>query len=178
MDVKDTVFILVDVQGKLAESMHEKAALHDNLRKLVQGMRVLKVPIVWVEQIPEKMGPTIPVLKELLAHCAPISKSSFSCCNEPAVVNKIESTGRRQVLIAGIEAHVCVFQTAADMVRMGYHVEIVADAVSSRTLSNKTIGLERAKAHGAFITSVESCLFDLLRTATAPEFKEILTIVK
>jgi nicotinamidase-related amidase len=180
LDAKDTMFILVDVQGKLAEAMHEKEALHDNLRKLVQGMQALKIPIIWVEQIPEKMGRTIPVLLELLKLESPISKSSFSCCAEPSVMKEIEAAGRgrRNVLIAGIEAHVCVFQTASDLVKRGYHVEVVADAVSSRTLSNKTIGLERAKDHGAFLTSVESALFELLKTAKAPEFKEILKIVK
>jgi nicotinamidase-related amidase len=157
--------------------VQEKEALHDNLRKLVQGMQALKIPIIWVEQIPEKMGRTIPVLLELLKLESPINKSSFSCCGEPSFVEKIEGANRRQVLIAGIEAHVCIFQTASDLVKRGYHVEVVADAVSSRTLSNKTIGLERAKDHGAFLTSVESALFELLKTATAPEFKEILKIV-
>jgi nicotinamidase-related amidase len=172
------MLVLVDVQGKLAESMHEKELLHDNLRKLVQGMQAFKIPIVWVEQVPEKMGRTIPVLLDLLKLESPISKSSFSCCGEPAFVKKIEATGRQNVLIAGIEAHVCVFQTASDLAKRGCHVEVVADAVSSRTLSNKTIGLERAKDHGAFLTSVESCLFELLKTGAAPEFKDILRIVK
>jgi nicotinamidase-related amidase len=178
MTVNDTVLALVDVQGKLAELMHEKDLLFDNLRKLVRGVQILKIPIIWMEQIPEKMGKTIPVLQGLLASESPISKTSFSCCAEQAFLNKLEATGRKQVLIAGIETHVCVFQTAADLVQRGYHVEIVADAVSSRTLSNKLIGLERAKAHGAFLTSVESSLFELLRTAAAPEFKEILKLVR
>jgi nicotinamidase-related amidase len=178
MDVRDAVLILVDVQGKLAESMCEKDLLYDNLRRLVQGTQILKIPIVWMEQIPEKMGRTVPQLQELLESETPISKASFSCCAEEAFITKLEATGRRQVLIAGIEAHVCVFQTAADLVKRGYHVEVVADAVSSRTLSNKLIALERIKAHGAFLTSVESFLFELLKTATAAEFREILKIVK
>jgi len=178
MTVNDTVLVLVDVQGKLAELMHEKDLLFDNLRKLIRGAQILKIPIIWTEQVPEKMGSTIPALQELLTSEAPISKTSFSCCGEQAFLDKLEATKRKQVLIAGIETHVCVFQTAADLVRRGYHVEVVADAVSSRTLSNKLIGLEKAKAHGTFLTSVESALFELLRTAAAPEFKDILKLVK
>jgi nicotinamidase-related amidase len=178
MNVNDTVFVLIDVQGKLAESMYEKDLLYSNLGKLIQGAQILKLPIVWMEQIPEKMGGTVPQLRELLKSEMPISKTCFSCCGEEAFIKKLEATGRHQVLIAGIEAHICVFQTAAELVKLGYHVEVVADAVSSRTLSNKMIALERTKAHGAFLTSVESSLFELLKTATTAEFKEILKIVK
>lgn len=103
---------------------------------------------------------------------------SFSCCGEPRVLEALAALGRRQVLLAGIEAHVCVYQTAADLVEAGYEVEIVADAASSRTAANREIGLQKARDAGAIITCVETALFELLRSADAPQFKAILKLVK
>jgi nicotinamidase-related amidase len=103
---------------------------------------------------------------------------SFSCCGEPAFLARLEALGRGQALLAGIETHVCVYQTAADLVARGCAVEVVADGVSSRTLDNKLIGLERIRGCGARLTSVETCLFELLRTAEHAAFREILKIVK
>jgi nicotinamidase-related amidase len=173
-----TVLVLIDVQGKLAEAMCEKEALVQNLRRLVLGAQAMKLPIVWTEQIPAKMGPTIPALAELLAGQCPLPKVAFSCCGEPVFLNALEATGRTQVLLCGIEAHVCVVQTAADLVARGFHVEVVGDAVSSRTAANRQLGLDKARAAGAGITGVETCLFELLKTAAAPEFRDILKLVK
>jgi nicotinamidase-related amidase len=174
----NSFLVLIDVQGKLAESMHEKELLFDNLVRLVRGMKALRVPIVWTEQIPAKMGPTIPPLSALLADETCIAKSSFSCCGEPAFAERLRSNGRRQAVIAGIEAHVCVWQTTADLEAQGYEVEVVADAISSRALSNKLMAIERIKACGARLTSVETVLFELMRTADHPQFRELLRIVK
>ncbi|MFC1497476.1 hydrolase [Verrucomicrobiota bacterium] len=174
----ETVFVLIDVQGRLAEAMYEKGALFKNLEILVQGMQALGVPIIVTEQIPEKMGKTIPQLETLLDSAAPIAKSSFSCCGEQAFVQKLKQQNRKQVLLAGIETHVCVYQTASDLIDTGYHVEVAADAVSSRTGSNRQIGLEKMKACGARITSVETVLFELLKTADHPSFKAVLKLVK
>ena len=174
----DAVFVLVDVQGKLAELMFEKEKLFGNLGKLVAGMRALEVPIIWVEQIPEKMGATIAPLRERLSGLTPVSKSSFSCCGEPRFLDQLQRLGRRQVLLAGIETHVCVYQTATDLVAAGYDVEIVADAVSSRTPENRGLGLEKVKACGARLTSVETSLFELMRSAEHSAFRAVLDIVK
>ena len=174
----NTVFLLVDVQGRLAEIMQDRDALFDSLQRLVKGMQVLKVPIVWVEQIPEKMGATIPRLASLLTAEHPISKSCFSCCGNEVFVKKLESLNRRHVIVAGIEAHVCIWQTTADLVARGYDVEVVADAVSSRTSSNRQIALERIRGTGAKLTSVEMVLFELMKTADHPAFRDLLKIVK
>jgi nicotinamidase-related amidase len=173
-----SVFVLVDVQGRLAEAMHGKEALFENLRRAVAGARALGVPILWTEQSPEKIGPTIPQLAELLAGEKPIPKTSFSCCGEKAFMDRLLSSGRRQVILAGIEAHVCVYQTAADLTEAGYEVEVVSDAVSSRTEANRLLGLERIRACGARVTGVEMFLFELMRTAAHPAFREILKIVR
>ena len=176
--IDDTVFVLVDVQGKLAEIMHEKDALFDNLQRLVKGMQALKVPILWMEQIPEKMGPTIQPLAALLVSEQPIPKTSFSCCGSDTFMKRLHSLGRKRAVVAGIEAHVCVYQTARDLVERTYEVDVVADAVSSRTAGNKQLALTCIRAAGARLASVEMILFDLMQTAEHPAFREMLKIVK
>ena len=173
-----TLLLLIDIQGKLAELMHGKEDLYQNLRRITMGAKALNLPILWLEQIPEKMGPTITELRELLPTEQPIPKKSFSCCGEPAFMSKLQATGRKQVMLAGIEAHVCVFQTAADLLQLGYEVHVVADAVSSRTPSNRQTGLDRIRNAGGEITSVESALFELTRTAEHPAFRDLLKIIR
>lgn len=178
LKLDETCFILVDVQGNLAQSMDRKEQLFKNLAILIKGMTKLEIPILWMEQIPEKLGPTLTELSELLPHVNPISKSSFSCCGSAPFKEALAKVNRKQVIIAGIETHICVYQTTVDLLNMGYHVEVVSDAVSSRTFENKTIGLERIKNAGANQTSTEMVLFELLQNAKHPKFKEIATLVK
>ncbi len=177
LDIDNTVLVVIDVQGKLAQSMHEKADLFENVAKLIKAAGVLEIPIVWTEQYPEGLGPTIPEIAELLPGEA-ISKVAFSCCGEKRFVEAMEELGRNQVLLCGIETHVCVYQTAIDLLATAYEVEVVADAVSSRAPDNKAIGLAKMQAAGAAITSVETSLFELLEVAGGEKFKAILQIVK
>ena len=178
LDIDKAVLVVVDVQGKLAEAMAEKEALYANLRRLILGARALAVPTIWTEQIPEKLGPTVPELQDLLAGQSALAKATFSCWGDGPFRVKLQSLGRRQVLLAGIETHVCVYQTAADLAANGYESHVVADAVSSRTLSNKLIGLEKIRDCGGQVTSVETALFELMRTAGHPAFRDILKLVK
>jgi len=178
LTAENSVLVVVDIQGKLAQIMYERDALFTNVKKMIRGALVLGVPIIWVEQNPQGLGPTVPEIKELLAGLSPLEKFSFSCYREKRFVDRLESLGRRQVLLAGIEAHVCVYQTAMDLLGAGYEVQVVADAVSSRTRENKEIALTKMRDLGAVMTSTESALFELLRVAKGPKFKEILQIVK
>lgn len=179
LNLNDTVLIVIDVQGKLAQLMFQKEALFEALQRLVKGAQVLELPVIWTEQVPDKLGPTIPELQPLLAErAAPISKASFSCCGHPPFMRELEAVGRRQALLAGIETHICVYQTAVDLAGQGYEVQVVTDAVSSRTAENRQLGLERMKEAGARLTSTEMALFELLRVAEGPKFKEINRIVK
>ena len=173
-----TIFVLVDVQGNLAQAMQGKEELFANLQKLVSGMRALEIPIVWMEQVPERLGPTIPELTALLDGETPISKASFSCCGVSEFGTRLEEAGRKQVVVAGIETHVCVYQTVRELLEKGYAVEVVADAVSSRRAADKQLGLEKVKAHGAGLTSTEMILLELLRGADHPRFKDILKLIK
>jgi nicotinamidase-related amidase len=133
--------------------------------------------VLWVEQNPDGLGPTVPALAGLLTG-RPIVKRSFSCCGEPAFVEALAATGRKQVLLAGIEAHVCIWQTVAELRAAAYEVEVAADATASRAPANKEVALGRIRAAGAGVTSVETALFELLGAAEGPKFKEILRIVK
>lgn len=178
LDRKNTILLIIDVQGKLAQLMHQKTRLFENLVKLVRGVQALDVPIIWIEQVPEKLGATIDEIKMLMDGLAPIEKNSFSCCRNPAFMKKLESMDRKQILVAGIETHVCVYQTVFDLIDLEYEAHVVADAVSSRTVENKHIGLEKMRGMGAEITSVETLLFELLGDAHGEQFRDISRIIK
>jgi nicotinamidase-related amidase len=158
--------------------MHAKEVLLENLKRLVQGVRILRVPILWTEQNPAGLGPTLPEIADLLTNQKPVSKFSFSCCGSEQFRNELNTLNRKNMLIAGIESHVCVYQTAADLINLGFEVQVIADAVASRTLENKLIGLEKSKSVGACLTSTETVLFELLKDAKSEKFKEISRIVK
>jgi isochorismate hydrolase len=174
----DTVLLVVDVQGRLARIMYEKERLLDHLIQVINGCKILEIPIVWAEQNPKGLGPTIPEIAVHLDGCTPIPKMSFSCMGCDAIVEELSARGRKQVLIAGIETHICVYQTACDLLEAGYAPHVVSDAVSSRTRENRTVGIERCRDVGAAITSVEMALFELLKIAEGDEFKALLRIVK
>ncbi len=175
---ENTAMLLIDIQGKLAHLMHDKALLFNNLRKLIKGVRALDVPILWVEQNPAGLGPTIPEVADLLPDVEPIIKMSFSSCRNDRFLQALKDLDRNQVLVAGIEAHICVYQTTVDLVAMGLAVQVVTDAVSSRTEPDKAIGLQKMKDAGATLTSVETALFELLGVAEGNAFKEIIRIVR
>ena len=176
--IHDTVFVLVDVQGKLARAVFGVENLFGNLAILVRGMRILEIPVIWVEQIPGKMGPTVPEISGFLDGLTPVSKSCFSCWGEPDFRAALQATDRRQVVLAGIETHVCICQTVSDLTAENYEVQVAGDAVSSRTRENRDIGLEKVRSLGAGVTSAEMILFELLQTSEHPSFREILKLVK
>lgn len=178
LEIANVVLLIVDIQGKLAHLMDKKEVLFKNVQKLIKGIRTLEIPILWVEQNPQGLGPTIPEIAALLPDMQPISKMSFSSCRNERFMQSLSALDRKQILISGIEAHICIYQTAADLVDMGYEVQAVADAVSSRCLENKEIGLQRMRDSGVSLTSVETALFELLKVAQGDQFKKISRIVK
>jgi nicotinamidase-related amidase len=177
-DSEKCSLVVVDIQSKLAQLMFGREALLKNIQILIKAAKILDIPIVWCQQVPESLGATVPEIAELLSDIEPINKASFSCCGDGRFISKLNSLGRRQVLLCGIETHVCIYQTAVDLQSRGYEVGVAADAVSSRTLENKQIGLERLKAEGANLSSTEMMLFELLKTAEHPQFKQIAKLVK
>lgn len=170
--------VLIDIQGKLAQLMHARDALFDRLQRLVKGARALSLPILWLEQYPQGLGPTVPEVATLLPDLKPVAKTCFSAYGSEAFRSQLAETGRSQMLLAGIEAHVCVYQTAVDLLAAGFEVEVIGDAVSSRTAADAELGRQRMRDAGARLSGVEMALFELLRTAEAPAFREIAKIVK
>lgn len=175
---EQTLFVLVDVQGKLAQIVKDSETLHDNLAKLIQGLRVLNIPILWLEQYPAGLGATTESLASLLEGQQAIPKMTFSAVGNEEFMKQLEASGRKQILIAGIETHICVYMTATRLVDQGYEVEVVEDAVSSRTAENKRIGLDKMKGHGVSATCVETALYELVGEAGTDAFKQILKIIK
>jgi hypothetical protein len=178
LSLSSALLMIVDVQGRLAQAMHEKEALFKNLQITVRGAQLLQVPIIWVEQNPKGLGSTIPEIASLLTGVQPIPKMTFSAWKSAEVQERLRASGRKQVLLVGIEAHVCIYLTAADLLSAGYAVEILADAVSSRSAVNREIGLAKAASLGASITCSETVLFELLGTAEAAAFKPVVQLLK
>ncbi len=179
LTVENTCCILIDVQEKLWNVMHEKKKLAENLDVFLKGIRVLGIPLIWFEQNPGKLGSTLPQLSEILeGYSEPIPKLSFSCCTADGGMERIEGINRKNVLIAGIESHVCVYQTAGELIESGYTPSIVGDCVTSRTPENREAGLNRIRDMGGAVVSTEMVLFELLKKAEGDKFREILKIVK
>jgi len=174
----NAALIIIDIQGNLAQAMYDKENLFNNNVKLIKGFKELNIPIVFTEQIPQKLGKTLPVISQELEGIEPIAKETFSCWNDRNFINQLKALDRKHVVLAGIECHVCVYQTALDLISNGYNVHLVSDAVSSRTPENRQIGIDAIKSAGAHITSTEMVLFELLRTAADPKAKELFKIVK
>jgi nicotinamidase-related amidase len=172
------VLVIIDIQGNLAQAMFDKENVFLNTIKLVKGFKVLNLPIIVTEQTPQKLGQTIPVIAAELEGVKPLAKETFSCWADVHFREQLEALSRRHVVLLGIEGHVCVYQTALDLIQNGYNVHLVADAVSSRTPENREIGLAAMKSAGAHLTSTEMVLFELLRTAADPKSKDIFKIVK
>lgn len=175
---ENTILVMIDIQEKLARAMLDKQALVENAVKMVSGAKILGAPIIRTEQNPNGLGRTVPELEEILGDVEPITKLSFSCCGEPRFMEALQKFGRKQILIGGIESHVCVYQTVSDLAALGYEVQTLADVVSSRNAENRNIGLERCSEAGSSITSVETALFEMLRAAEGDKFKQMLKVVK
>jgi nicotinamidase-related amidase len=179
LSITNTVLTVIDVQGNLAQAMHERQSLFENLRKLINGARILEVPMIVTEQIPEKLGSTRAEIAEFLPPgLRPLAKSSFSCCGEKSFREELAARKRNQILVTGIECHVCVYQTTLDLLGLGYEVHVVTDCVTSRTPENRLLGIERMKNEGAKLTSTEMVLFELLGAADGEKFREIIKVVK
>ncbi len=173
-----TCLVIIDIQGKLAELMQDKETVYGNVSRCIRGAEILSLPILWLEQNPVGLGPTIPQIAALLSGKKPIAKMEFSAFKNTAFKNALEQTGCKQIALVGIETHVCVYQTALDLLQAGYEVYVVADGVSSRTKENKEIGLQSMRDAGVKLTATEMFLLELLGSADHPRFKEILQIIK
>ncbi|MGZ5442293.1 MAG: hydrolase [Thermoanaerobaculia bacterium] len=181
LDRNDAVLVVIDVQERLMPVIHERFDVERNIERLIRGAHVLGVPAIVTEQYVKGLGPTVEPLRRALEETSghrPIEKDCFSAHGCAPFAAQLAALDRRQVLIAGVETHVCVYQTARDLLAAGLHVWIVADAVSSRTPRNRDIALQRLVSEGAKLSSTEMALFEMLVVSGTDEFRAIAKLVK
>ena len=178
LSAHNTCLVVIDIQEKLLPVMAEPQRVVKNTSVLIQTAKALNLPILWCQQVPKALGPTVSELFSLLEGVESINKSTFSGCGEALFLEKIDELNVQTAILCGIESHVCVFQTARDLIQHGLYVHVIADAVSSRTLENKTIGINRMAKEGATISSTEMLLFELLRDANHEKFRELAKLIR
>ncbi len=169
-----TVLVVVDAQEAFRPAVLDFDRVVHNIAVLVQGARALGVPVVVTEQYPNGLGHTVPEVAEHLNGVEPIEKVCFSAERAEG----FDRQGRGQVLVCGIESHVCVSQTAHDLLDRGAEVHVARDAVTSRTAENREVGLHKMERAGAVVTSVETALFELLGAAGSEEFKTVQRLIR
>lgn len=178
LDRHHTLAMCVDIQERLLPHIHGHEELVRRSAILIKGLRVLNVPIVVTEQYTKGLGTTVPEIAAALGTYEPIEKMSFSCCGNPDVEAAVLGNNRHQIIVFGIEAHVCVQQTVLDLIAQGQKVVVLDDCVSSRSANDARVALERMRDAGAVISTMESVLFELLRVSGTQEFKSISALVK
>jgi nicotinamidase-related amidase len=177
----ESLLVIIDVQEKLLPVIHDGDAVRRNLERLVRGFHLLDIPIVVTEQYTKGLGSTVQQLHETLVQTVgytPIEKKSFSAYGCGEFLSAMRLARRKQILVAGIEAHVCVYQTVKDLLAADYEVTVIADAVSSRTPENRDIAIRRMTVDGAKPSSTEMALFELVVNSGTDEFRAIYSLVR
>ena len=173
----DAVLVVVDMQEPFLRSLFEVERVLHNVCTLLEGMSVLGVPVIASTQYAERMGSVVPEVKERLGDAAVLDKMAFSCWDEP-FRQEIRRLNRKQILLCGVESHICVSQTAHDLIAAGYQVHLVEEAVSSRSEANARVGVAKMRQSGVVPASVESAFYEMLGRAGTPAFREILKLIK
>ena len=173
-----TIGLIIDIQEKLFPVMTRKEELLSNCIRLNSGLQILGIPLLVTQQYTKGLGETIPQISSLIPGFSWSEKRDFSCCGEPEVMVRLAELKAENIIICGIESHVCVLQTALDLKESGFRPVIVADAVSSRKQESIDLARERFRYEGIMMTSVESVLFELTGSSAAPEFKAISGVLK
>ena len=175
---ENTAALIIDIQERLFPHIHDHEALAGCTEILVKGLQVLGIPLAVTQQYTRGLGPTVEPVASLFRDFSPIEKTAFSCCDEPAVIKHMIEAGRDFLLLAGIETHVCILQTAVDLLERGYQPVVIEDCVGSRRNQDKVTALERMRKEGAILSSCESILFELCRFSGTDEFRAISALVK
>lgn len=179
IDASDAVLIVVDVQERLAATMGNETEVVGVISRMVRVAGTLGIPVMYTEQYPRGLGRTIVSLQTvLMTAVGPVEKLTFDCCGEPAFIDALRSFDRHQVILTGMEAHICVTQTALHLLSDGYRVHVVADAVCSAADRDRDIALERLRAAGVEVTTSESAIYEATGAAGTDVFRRVLDIVK
>lgn len=175
---ENTIGMIIDIQERLFPVMFEKEKLLGNCLTLIQGLSELNVPFIVSQQYTKGLGETLPEIKSAIQDFKYYEKRDFSCCDELHIVERIHKLGAKNIIVCGIESHVCVLQTAVDLKEAGLNPIVVMDCVSSRTKENLELAKERFRFEGIMMTSYESILFELTRSSKATGFRAISRLVK
>ncbi len=178
LEKNDGVLVIVDIQERLAAVMSERKKVVDNCLHLIELARLLDIPVILNEQYPKGLGPTVSEIREALQRYEPLEKITFSCCKGPAFPERLAGTERKKIILVGMETHVCVLQTCIGLLKEGYAVHAVSDAICSRTKDSYQTAIEFMRDAGAVISCTETVLFQLLEKAGTEEFKIISRRIK
>ncbi len=175
---ENTIAIVIDMQEKLLPHIDNHEAIKDNCIKLIRGLKIMDVPMLVTQQYTKGLGPTVTEVTEAIENLSYIEKTTFSCYREPNFVDLLQSSAKRNVIIVGIESHVCVLQTTLDLIYNNYNPIVLTDATGSRHAEDRRISHWRMRDVGAIMSTTESILFELLKQAGSDEFKAISKLVK
>lgn len=176
---KLAALVVIDMQARMMPAIHRGQAVAANARTMLKAAAILGLPVLHTEQNPRGIGPTIPEIADLLPPgAAPLVKSTCSCWSDPDFRRRLESSGRKHIILVGVETHVCIQQTAIELLSVGCEVFVLVDAVGSRRPHDRDAALERMARAGAVLTTTESMIFELVRRCDVPEFKPVLDLVK
>lgn len=178
LSADDAFLVVIDVQEKFRSLQKDFGRMLAGATRLIQTCRLLGVPILVTEQYPKGLGSTVRELEEVLGESGAFTKTCFSSCGSDEFSRALRELGRRQALVCGIEAHVCVSQTVHDLLQNGFTVQVAVDAVESRNPLDREIALRRMERSGAILTTSEAAAFELLRDAANPKFKEVQALFK
>jgi nicotinamidase-related amidase len=174
----DAVIVMVDIQERLAAVMDDRPRVIANCLHLIEAAKLFGIPMLITEQYPKGLGPTVSEISSAAPSYRPIEKISFSCCREPRFMESLSAIGKKKVILAGMETHVCVLQTCLGLLIEGYTVHVAADAVCSRSKDNSKTGLAFMRDACAVVTCTETVLFQLLEKAGTEEFRAISKLIK
>ena len=175
---EDTLALVIDFQERLFPFIHDNEKLTRNAVKLIQGLKALDIKMLVTQQYTKGLGGTSKEISEVIGDYQHIEKGSFSCCGSDEVCTSLKNLGKKNIIVFGIESHVCVLQTVIDLIAMGYQPVLIEDCVSSRNPNDKKIAIERMRQEGAIISTYESILFELCVVSGTDTFKAISKIVK
>ncbi len=180
LDLKreNAALLLVDIQKNLLPAVDGAGSMTRACEDLIDGLGLMELPVILTEQFRRLLGPTVASIGDRLPGVEPLPKMTFDCCGEPAFVDALERTGRNQLIVTGIETHVCVMQTACSLAKMGYGVFVVADACGSRKPQDHHLALELMRQHGVTVVTVEMLMFQLIGTAKGREYRQFVKIMK
>jgi len=176
--LNETMCVVVDIQEKLAPAINDFPAIQENCVKLLEGLNVLGVPVLVGRQYPKGLGDTIPEIKSITENCEVFDKTNFSCFKEESFKDAILKQNKKNVIIFGIELHICVLQTVIDLKEAGFNPILIEDCCGSRKDNDKKMGLKRTIQEGVTVSTYESILFELVGKAGSDEFKKISQIIK